>query len=155
MKTKIDYWLQRLRWIPLLVLFMAAVQVIIWAAEREPPFHVIKGEVVPPTKPGGTLRIEGDVYRDISRECYVTIIHWIEDSAGFRHFLPSIGLTHESIKRTHAMTPGKTKYVARVQPDVPLGPAVYHAENKYVCNPWHLVVAPIVVVTDLAFEVVE
>ena len=150
--TKLDTVLRQLRWLPIAVIAVATIQTTIWFAEREPPFHVIEGKVIPPSTPGGVLRVDGKVYRDLNRDCYVRIMHWIEDSKGFRHFLPTLGLTNESIQRAERITPGQTKYVHQIAESVATGQANYHAENAYICNPTHLV-WPIVVVTDIAFEV--
>lgn len=144
--------LHTLLWIPSLVICLAVVQIVVWAADREPPFKVLNGEVVPPTNVGGVLKIRGDIRRDVTRGCSLTVSHWIEDRVGFRSYLPIVEMSADSLIRLEELAPGKTRFSNMVPHSVAPGAAIYHAENRYVCNPIHLI-WPIVVVTRLPFEV--
>lgn len=144
--------LHTLLWIPSLIICLAVVQIVVWAADREPPFVVLDGGVVPPANVGGILKIKGDIRRDITRGCSLTVSHWIEDRVGFRSYLPVVEMSAESIAKLEQIAPGTTKFSNMIPYSVATGSAIYHAENRYVCNPTH-VIWPIVVVTRLPFEV--
>lgn len=148
-------WLQRLSWIPVSVIIVATFMSAIWVSDRKPPFVVKTSVVVPPSVPGGPLLVEGDVERDIGRDCNLETHHWIEDSRGYRHYLPEVIIPSESIRRLEeSISPGRTKFSAQIPSTISLGKAIYHAENRYVCNPMH-VVWPISVITRIPFEVVK
>jgi hypothetical protein len=146
-------WLQRLSWVPVSLIIYAAVQTTVWVADREPPFHVLSSRVIPPSIPGAALRIEGQVWRDTSRHCDAEVHHWVEDHLGFRHYLQTVNIPAESIHKLETdISPGQTKFSAQLPLSVAVGPAVYHAENRYICNPVH-VFWPVSVITRIPFEV--
>lgn len=150
MGARIDGLLHTLRWLPYTLIIVALIQVAVWAADRTPPFKVIKGTIIPPTVAGGILRIEGQVIRDVSRSCNLFVTQWVEDSFGFRHYLASVEMQAESIRKLEEISPGVTRYAPALPPGITPGPATYHAESQYTCNPVHSAF-PIVVLTRIPF----
>jgi hypothetical protein len=145
--------LNRLMWLPKATIIVGLVAMTYWAFDRKPPFVVHSARVVPPSIPGGALLVEGEVSRDVSRPCDLTVHHWVEDSQGYRHYLPVVQMPAESIKRLEqSISPGRTKFSTMLATAVPFGAATYHAENQYVCNPVH-VLLPISVITRIPFTV--
>lgn len=150
MRARIDSLLHAMRWLPYSVIILALLQVAVWVVERTPPFKVIKGTIIPPTVAGGVLRIEGQVIRDVSRNCNLFVTQWVEDSVGFRHYLASVEMQAESIRKLEEISPGVTRYAPALPPGIPAGPATYHAESQYTCNPVHLA-WPITIITRISF----
>lgn len=145
-------WLARFSWIPVLAIIAGLVMSLIWAADRSAPFVVKSSRVIPPVVAGETAKIEGEVWRDISRSCDLEVRHWIEDSAGFRHYLPNVQMASESIRRLEQISPGITRYTMAVPVAFAPGKAIYHAESLYTCNPVHMI-WPISVITRISFDV--
>lgn len=150
---KTSNWAYRMLWVPATIILVASLQSVIWAFDRDPPFLVKAAGITPPSYPGGPLLVQGDVERDISRDCNLETHHWIEDSRGYRHYLPVVVIPAESIRRLEQeISPGRTAFSAVIPLTITLGKAVYHAENRYICNPVHLI-WPISVITRIPFEV--
>jgi hypothetical protein len=152
MKARIEHAMHVLRWLPYSVIFLALFQVALWAADRRPPFTVLEGTIVPPTVAGGVLRIEGKVIRDLTRNCNLFVTQWVEDRVGFRHYLASVEMQAESIRKLEEISPGLTRYAPALPPGIPAGSAVYHAESQYACNPVHAL-WPITIITRIPFTV--
>lgn len=133
------------------VIVALTIQVLIWAADRKPPFEVITSQVTPPSYPGGQLLIEGEVKRDLSRECSFVGEHWIEDAKGFRHYLQPVAMGVDAIKRTDQVSPDYAKYAVPIPEAVPVGKSIYHVTQRYACNPIHLRAWPIEVETRIPF----
>jgi len=147
-------WLARFSWIPVLAIIFGLVMSLVWAVDRSPPFVVKSARVIPPVRAGDTAKIEGEVWRDPGRACDLEVRHWIEDSSGFRHYLPNVHMASDSIKRLEQISPGVTRYTMAIPPAFTAGSAVYHAESLYFCNPVHLI-WPISVITRLTFDVIS
>lgn len=147
-------WLARFSWIPVLAIIFGLFMTLVWAADRSAPFVVKHGRVIPPVYAGDSAKIEGEVWRDTARNCDLEVRHWIEDAAGFRHYLPNVHMASESIRRLEQISPGVTRYTMAVPAAFISGRAVYHAESLYVCNPVHLI-WPISVITRINFDVLQ
>lgn len=151
-RERVNNLLYAFRLLPILVISIALAQIFAWAFDREPPFVVIDGHIEPPAVPGGVLRITGAVKRDISRNCDLEVTQWVEDSSGYRHYLNPVAMRSDSIRKLEEISPGRTQYAASIPSTVKIGPSVYHAESRYVCNPVHFV-WPVSIITRIAFEV--
>lgn len=149
----LEHGLSALRWIPTVVVVLACGQIVAWAMDRKSPFIVMDGYITPPAHPGGVLRINGKVKRDLSRDCDLEVTQWIEDSNGYRHYLSPVAMRSESIRKLEEFSPGETHYAAPIPPTVHPGYAIYHAESRYSCNPVHEL-WPITILTRIPFEVV-
>lgn len=151
-RCSLEWAMHAFRWLPAVIIVIGAGQTIAWAINRTPPFTVLEGRIIPPAIPGGVLRIDGVVKRDLSRDCDLEVTQWVEESAGYRHYLNPVAMRAESIRKLEEISPGRTQYAAAIPPTVKPGPAVYHAESRYTCNPVHLL-WPISIITRIPFNV--
>lgn len=147
-----EWTLHAFRFLPAIVVVAGLGQIIAWSIDRKAPFQVVKGQIVPPAYPGGVLRIDGVVKRDLSRSCDLEVTQWVEDANGYRHYLNPVAMRADSIRKLEELTPGRTQYAAAIPPTVNIGPAVYHAESRYACNPVHEI-WPISIITRISFTV--
>lgn len=141
--------------IPFVVLGLFAVQVALWAMDREPPFKSGVATVYPTTSPG-VLRIERNVRRDVSRNCSVTFSRYIIDSSGARSDLfhrPQY-MSIEQRREIQRLAPNKLIEVVQIPAGLKPGKARLYTNLVYECNPLHII-WPIEVLGGVELEIVS
>lgn len=126
-------WLGWLLCLP--ILWKAAV----WATDNTPPFQLLAQAVVVSGPPGGEVAFEAHVRRDLERECSVSYSRHIIDARGFRHDFESEPgyLSANGLRQMDNDMGGQLRLVVNIPKAAAVGPAVYSAELRYVCNPLH------------------
>jgi len=146
--------MQRGVWLPWGVLTLVAVQLAVWALDRDPPFALISAQVNSP-KPGGVLDVAAVVRRDLGRDCSVTFSRYLFDHSGFRHesFGPQL-MSTQALRDMDAQAPGRMNIRLRVPYEFPPGRGTMNTTLEYRCNPLQDVLRPINVQMNVPFEVV-
>jgi hypothetical protein len=104
-------------------------------------------------KPGGVLRIEAKVRRDLSRKCSVQFSRHIFDSQGTRHDISAeTMMTFAALQGLEQVTPGRLVLAVHLPPHIALGKARLVTPLIYQCNVWHSV-KPIETTMVVDFEV--
>lgn len=147
-------YLERLRFIPLLIIFAGIGMMLAWSADRSVPFRVLN-YIAPPVKAGGVLTIEASVQRDLSRDCSVQLSSHIIDSKGVRwDLLATQHVTPEGIREVEKHSPGKLVRHLQLPPGLAIGDAVLQSSNTYRCNPVQEAFFPIYGYEEFKFKVV-
>lgn len=146
--------MRRWVWLPWLFLAGITVQVAVWAFDREPPFRLISYTAAP-VRPGGVLRIEGIVKRDLARECSMVGSRYYVDAAGVRY---DIGggqtMTAKAIASLNAAAPDRLLQAHQVPAYIATGPAKLVTTMAYSCNILHDLIRPIPVDLVIDFQVI-
>ena len=151
--SKTTQLLERMMWLWMLILAVSIAQVIWWSLDREPPFRVDAVRVTN-ARQGGLVHIDAEVYRDVRRECGVTLSSHIYDSTGARFVLDgSRVISSSGIAAMERKTPGKLLRTIQLPAGVAVGPASMVSSMAYTCNPLQEVLRPIQVQTEFQFEV--
>lgn len=138
-------------WIARLILLCAAVLVLYYAADREPPFAVTSS-LPAEAAAGDNITIHARVQRDVSRNCNAEFSRYIYDSAGVRFDLGSSQASAQAIAQMERRSPGMLMISFRVPPTAASGPASLQTVLRYRCNRVHHWM-PIEVTTDMPFTV--
>lgn len=147
-------FLHRFILIPYIAIAVGVLQTVVWALDRKPPFVVVSGGVTSEAVPGRPMKIEGEVVRDLSRECSARVEHWLEDGLGFRTYFSPIYISAEAMRRIAEKNPNATRYFVDLPQSVRPGKTRYMSTLLYTCNPVHLV-WPIEVFFVAEFDVSE
>ena len=138
-------------WIILLVLSVA--QVVWWAIDRSPPFRVDAVRVTN-AQQGGLVHIDAEVFRDMRRECGVTVSTHLYDSTGARFTIDATQIISSAgVAAIERKTPGKLRRTLQIPMGAAPGPASLVSSMSYACNPLQELLRPIHVQTEFAFEV--
>ena len=149
------FWtvLERLRWIPLLLLVGAMGQCTAWMLDRDAPFHLLGYQTNQP-RPGGVLVVQAQVRRELDRECSVTASRYLFDRFGARHEASGPQLmTPQALRSMDALTPGQHNVQVAIPINFPPGPATFNTVLEYRCNPLQDLMRPIGVEMAIPFEV--
>ena len=138
-------------WIARLIVALAAVVLLYYAADRVPPFGVI-GSGYGEGRPGDVVTIRAQVRRDISRGCNSETSRFIFDSTGTRYDLGHASFSAETIARMERQTPGELVLSFRIPPNVAPGPATLTTVVLHRCNRVHAI-WPIESTVDMPFTV--
>ena len=149
---RLDNVLQTLVWIPRLMLFVAAVLVIIQAMDREPPFQVLSVEPAF-ARAGDTVTITAKVKRDTTRNCSASMSRSIFDSDGKRSDYALQKFSDAMIDDMEQRNPGVLRVSVQVPQNANIGTARLVSVLDYRCNRVHAL-WPIEVTTTLPFEVI-
>lgn len=148
---RIDATLLRYAWIPNWTIFAALLIFIVQAMDREPPFAVL--QVYPAqAKPGDTITLNAEVWRDPQRQCSAVMGRSVFDSKGARWDYPLATFSAASISRMESATPGRMSVSLVVPPGAAPGTAELLSVLEYKCNQAH-VLWPISVTTHMTFTV--
>lgn len=140
-------------WFWIIILIVSVGQVIWWSIDRDPPFRV-DAVRVSNASPGGFIHIDADVYRDVRRECGVTLSTNLYDSTGARFPIDSTAVISSSgIAALERKSPGKLRSTIQIPFGVAIGQASIVSSMIYTCNPMQEVIRPIQVQTEFMFEV--
>ena len=149
---RMDHTLQTLIWIPRLMLFVAAVLIIIQAMDREPPFGILSVEPAS-ARPGELVTITARVKRDSTRDCSAAMSRSIFDSSGQRSDYPIMRFSDAVIDDMERRMPSMLKVTIQVPANATPGPAQLVSVLDYRCNRVHAL-WPIEVTTVMPFEVI-
>ena len=151
--SKTTALLDRLMWLWVLILGVSICQIIIWSVDRSPPFRVDAVRVTD-AKQGGLVHIDAEVFRDVRRECGVTLSSHIYDSTGARFVLDgSTVISSSGIAALERKSPGKLRRTVQLPAGVAVGPASIVSSMNYTCNALQEIFRPIQVQTEFQFEV--
>ena len=151
--SKTTQLLERMMWLWMLILAVSIAQVIWWSLDRDPPFRVDAVRVTN-ARQGGLVHIDAEVFRDVRRECGVTLSSHIYDSTGARFVLDgSTVISSSGIAALERKSPGKLRSTVQLPAGVAVGPASIVSSMTYTCNPMQEILRPIQVQTDFQFEV--
>lgn len=138
-------------WVARLILMLALVLVLYYAADREPPFGVTS-TLPAEGRAGDYITMRAKVRRDISRGCSSEISRFVFDSSGARFDLGHATFSAETIARMSKTTPGELVVSFRIPPNAAIGGASLVTEVDYICNRVHRVF-PIHTTVDMPFTV--
>ena len=145
--------LEKMMWFWIILLVVSIGQIIWWSVDRDPPFRVDAVRVTN-ARQGGLVHIDAEVYRDVRRECGVTLSSHIYDSTGARFVLDgSTVISSSGIAAMERKTPGKLLMTIQLPAGVAVGPASMVSSMAYTCNPLQELLRPIHVQTEFTFEV--
>ena len=145
--------LEKMMWLWIILLVVSVGQIILWSIDREPPFRVDSVRVTN-AQPGGLIHIDAEVFRDVRRECGVTVSTHLYDSTGARFTIDSTAIISSAgIAAMERKTPGKLLRTIQLPAGVAVGPASMVSSMAYTCNPLQEVLRPIQVQTEFQFEV--
>ena len=150
---RVDEILERLDWLPRIILLAAAVMVGIQAADRREPFEVLRVEPAS-ARPGEIVTIYADVRRDVSRACSADLSRSVFDSRLVRFDYPQTRFSAEMIEEMERAHPGRLQVAVMVPPGAAAGPADLVNVLSYRCNQVHAL-WPIEVTTRMPFTVLE
>ena len=145
--------LEKMMWFWIILLVVSIGQIIWWSVDRDPPSRVDAVRVTN-ARQGGLVHIDAEVYRDVRRECGVTLSSHIYDSTGARFVLDgSTVISSSGIAAMERKTPGKLLMTIQLPAGVAVGPASMVSSMAYTCNPLQELLRPIHVQTEFTFEV--
>lgn len=145
---RLQHWLI----VPVLVLFVACIQIAFWAFDREPPFEVLSSEITS-AEPGRVVVLKQVVRREPERRCSADFTRSIYDSTGARFDLEGANFaTAKTIDALEKFSPGGLTLAVIVPVGAQLGPATLVTTLRYRCNPLHAL-WPIDVIAVVPFNV--
>lgn len=112
-----------------------ACQLAYWAYDRAAPFTLLESTTFA-VAPGGTMLVNGTVFRDRTRDCNVTFNRYFTDSKGYRTDLAGAQyLTDQALDAMDDASPNQIKLSVQVPNNIAPGPAVFTTALAYICNP--------------------
>ena len=151
--TRATQLLERMLWFWIILLLVSVGQVIWWALDREPPFKV-KEVRVTNSAPGGVVHVDAEVFRDMSRDCGVTVSTHLYDATGARFTIDATQIIScAGVAAIERKTPGKLRRTLQIPMGAAPGPASLVSSMSYTCNPLQELMRPIHVQTEFQFEV--
>lgn len=134
-----------------LILLLAALLVLYYAADREPPFAVLSSSHAEAAA-GDYVTIHANVRRDADRNCNAEFWRYLYDSSGKRFDLDHSQASAEAIRQMERRAPGLLSVAVRIPTAASPGPATLQTVLQYQCNRVHHW-WPIEVTTDLPLTV--
>lgn len=131
-----DRAMVRFAWIPNWTIIAAIVIVAVQASDREPPFELLRVEPAF-ARPGETVTIYADVWRDHSRACALDVYRSMYDVRGVRWDYPAAHFTAQAIAINEARMPGRMAPTFPVPLSAAPGPAEVVTGLEYRCNKTH------------------
>ena len=126
----VSHW--QLAWILLLV------WPVIWVADRDSPFSIVKYVEPDPAKAGDTIVFSMPVKRDVDRGCSTHFSRYMIDSANVRHdYGGTQFMSSDSIKAMDKAMGPWVRLAVQVPAGAKPGRAVLVTELEYQCNPMH------------------
>jgi hypothetical protein len=146
-----DSVLERLAWIPSVVLLLAVIIIAVQMMDRRPPFEI---QHVEPAfaRAGEALTLHAEVWRDSSRRCSATMSRYVFDANGARWDYPVSMFSAGLINRMEEQTPGMLKVALIVPAGAAPGQADMVSVLSYQCNRAHAL-WPIEVTTHMPFMI--
>ena len=122
-----------------------------YTLDRDPPYLIMAGKIEPANpKPGSTIEISWDV-RPLRASCEGhkltgSINREIVDSKGVRH-------SYALVNARYAAGELEINRFVQLPENLPAGPAIYHSEACYTCNPVQVLWPVCLRTPDLHFTV--
>jgi hypothetical protein len=123
-------------WVARLILLLAALLMLYYAADREPPFEMHTSE---PSEAhaGDYVTIRAKVTRDVSRRCNTEFSRYVFDSHGTRFDLGRSQASADAIASMERRSPGVLAVAFVVPHAAKPGPAIMQTVLQYKCNRVH------------------
>ena len=138
-------------WIARLILMLAAMLVLYYAADRDPPFRLISSAYAE-GRAGEDIKISNVVHRDITRNCNTEFTRYVFDSAGARYDLGQAKASAAMIARMERITPGSLVVSLKIPATAVPGPATLQTVVYHYCNRVHALI-PIETTVEMPFTV--
>lgn len=133
--AKLTHWAWRLRIIPWMMILISAGQIAWWAADRTPPFEMIKYRPMV-GQPGGLVIIEAEVKRDVARGCSVVGNRTMYDSKGTLFPLSdNKTVSAKALAVLQTIMPDRTAIAINIPIEAAPGKAKIVTTLNYTCNP--------------------
>jgi hypothetical protein len=139
-------------WVARVILFLAALLVIYYAADREPPFALLSVEHAE-AKAGDYVTIHAAVRRDTSRGCNSSFSRYLFDSSGARYDLGTSAMSADAIAQMDRKMPGKLVISFHVPQSAHSGQASLQTVIHHHCNRVHSLGWPIETTIEMPFLV--
>lgn len=147
----INHAVMATEWMARLILFLAALLVLYYAADRKPPFEVLSSTYAE-APAGEYVTMHAKVRRDADRGCNADFWRYMYDSTGTRFDLGHSQASSEAIAQMERRSPGSLSVAFRIPGSAAPGPATLQTVLLYRCNRVHAA-WPIEVTTDMPFTV--
>ena len=147
----INHFVIATQWLAHVILALAAVLVLYYAADRHPPFAVLSSTHAEASA-GQFVIIHAKVRRDADRGCNAHFWRYVYDSTGARFDLGHSQASAEAVRQMERRSPGSLTVAFRIPSAAAPGPATLQTVLQYHCNRAHTV-WPIEVTTDMPFTV--
>lgn len=138
-------------WVARLILLLAGMLVLYYAADRKPPFELVSSAPAS-AAPGEYVTLRAVVRRDPERGCNAQYWRYVFDSRGARFDLGHSQASAEAIAAMERRSPGDMTLAFVVPPAAAPGPATLQTVLIYECNRVHHW-WPIPVTIDMPFLV--
>lgn len=148
---RIDSVLDRLAWIPSIVLVLAIIISVAQLMDRKPPFEILHVEPAF-ARAGEAVTLRADVWRDTERRCNATMSRYVFDANGARWDYPVSMFPASLISSMAQQTPGELKVAIVIPAGAASGQADLVSVLSYQCNRAH-VLWPIEVTTHIPFTI--
>jgi hypothetical protein len=123
-------------WVARVILLLAGMLVIYYAADREPPFEMHTSEPAE-AQAGDYVTIRAKVTRDVSRRCNTEFSRYVFDSHGTRFDLGRSQASADAIASMERRSPGALAVAFVVPHAAKPGPAIMQTVLQYKCNRVH------------------
>lgn len=147
----INHFVIATEWMARVILLLAGLLVLYYAADRKPPFAVLSSTHAE-AAPGEFVIVHAKVRRDAGRGCNADFWRYVYDSNGTRFDLGHSQASAEAVAQMERRAPGSLSVAFRVPSAAAPGPATLQTVLQYQCNRVHHW-WPIEVTTDLPFTV--
>lgn len=138
-------------WIARVILMLALMLVLYYAADRDPPFRLVSTQPAS-GQAGEFITIRGKAERDVSRGCNAEFSRYMFDSAGVRFDLGHSQASAKTISQMELRQPGALVIAFRIPQSAAPGPASLQTTLQYRCNRVHAF-WPIDITIDMPFTV--
>lgn len=138
-------------WVARVILLLAALLILYYAADRDPPFAVLAVEHAE-GRAGEYVTINSKVLRDVSRGCNTEFSRFLFDSRGARFDMGTSRMSAEAIAAMDRQSPSWLSLSVHIPPAVAPGPAKLQTVIHYQCNRVHAL-WPIELTVEMPFLV--
>lgn len=132
---------------------LGIAQMLVWAADREPPFEVVGVDPALAT-PGESVVLVFHVRRSVERECSAILTRWVIDGKGVKIDLEGQQrISADAIRELERRTPGLLITSVPVPLSAFPGDAMLISDLEYICNPVQKWWWPISITTQAPFTI--
>lgn len=148
---RVDSVLERLAWIPSIVLLLAIIIIVVQLMDRKPPFEILHVEPAF-ARAGESVTLHAEVWRDPDRRCSATMSRYVFDYSGARWDYPESMFPAALINRMEQQASGELNVAIVIPTGAAPGQADMVSVLAYRCNRAHAL-WPIEVTTHLPFTI--
>ena len=132
---------------------LGMAQMLVWAADRKPPFELLSVEPAVAT-PGESVVLVFRVRRNVERDCAAILTRWVIDGKGVKIDLEGQQrISASAIRELEQRTPGMLITSVPVPLSAFPGDAMLVSDLEYICNPVQKWWWPINVTTIAPFKI--